>query len=102
LLVDSHEYDDLVAVVSGHTVFVGLPYAEGWAGVIQVFATNCPVTSDWDGDGDVDGTDYGALERCLKGPGMRAGISCENLDLNEDGAVDLADFAVFMLHLTSP
>jgi hypothetical protein len=59
------------------------------------FSITCPITTDWNGDGAVDLTDYGALERCLTGPAASLDRSCAALDLNGDGAVDLADFALF-------
>jgi hypothetical protein len=69
---------------------------------IAIFATNCPVDSDWDGDGVVDRADYLALEGCLQGPSVSVPGTCSTTDLNGDGAVDLRDFSVFLRDFAAP
>ncbi|UCG16286.1 MAG: hypothetical protein JSV19_13430 [Phycisphaerales bacterium] len=54
------------------------------------------VPGDWDGDGDVDLTDYAALADCLTGPGGGPpGSGCNVLDFDVDADIDVADFASF-------
>jgi len=53
-------------------------------------------TGDFQFDGDIDGTDYSALARCMSGPGRVDRLcDCRFLDLDHDGDVDLRDFAHF-------
>jgi len=47
-------------------------------------------------DGDVDLGDYSSMPSCLRGPGAPvAQDPCGSYDLDRNGTVDLADFAVF-------
>lgn len=48
---------------------------------------------DCDGDFDVDGDDFRELALCFAGPTWPLVPSCACFDLNEDGFVDLRDFA---------
>jgi hypothetical protein len=50
---------------------------------------------DLDNDGDVDLQDYAVLAACLAGPLVAPPPSCQVADIEEDGAVDLADVRVF-------
>jgi hypothetical protein len=43
----------------------------------------------------VDLADYEELALCLGGPSVPAGVACSDEDLDEDGDVDLADYALF-------
>ena len=63
-----------------------------------------PVDNDWDGDDDVDLSDYIRFRHCLGGPDtdptpVWGGITIQNcldaFDSEEDADVDLADFAAF-------
>ena len=59
------------------------------------FAPNPGNIADWDGDGDVDLTDYKGLRPYLLGPGTAATGLARDADLDLDGDVDLGDFALF-------
>jgi C1A family cysteine protease len=55
------------------------------------------VPSDFDGDGDVDLSDYGVFLGCYNGPNRAPGAAaCEPADADDDGDVDLADYAGFL------
>lgn len=64
---------------------------------------------DYDGDVDVDATDYGLVfQQCLAGPGVSTppgGCTAEQFgwaDLDDDNDVDLDDFREFQLFFTGP
>lgn len=50
---------------------------------------------DCDGDGDVDPIDYTGLNSCFLGPGGGLDPECDCFDLDDNGDVDLRDFAEF-------
>lgn len=52
---------------------------------------------DFDGDGDVDLTDYAAFPGCMGGPNVGLGPGCEVFDFDGDLDVDTLDFAGFQL-----
>jgi hypothetical protein len=51
---------------------------------------------DFDGDGDVDMTDFAHLQNCLSGDGSAYGPGCADADLDGDGDVDQSDVATFL------
>jgi hypothetical protein len=53
------------------------------------------VPADFDRDRDVDSPDYAALRPCLQGPSVARTPGCAPKDLNNDGHIDLLDFARF-------
>ncbi|UCG16909.1 MAG: hypothetical protein JSV19_02520, partial [Phycisphaerales bacterium] len=59
---------------------------------------------DFDGDGDVDLTDYGVFEICLdfSGPGVATVPACDVFDSDSDSDIDLLDAAAFTLAFTGP
>ena len=57
---------------------------------------------DLDSDGDVDHADLVALIACLRGPGASPPTGCTCADFNNDGHVDLADFARFQMAFDGP
>lgn len=62
-----------------------------------------PGWGDADGDGDVDASDHAEFIACLSGPGGGyAAPGCENLDVDEDGDVDLVDFRLLQTVHTGP
>ncbi len=68
--------------IAGVTVFAG-----------QVTRVNISLGPDFDGDGDVDLTDFTAFQGCFNGPNATPAASgCGAADLDSDGDVDLADF----------
>jgi hypothetical protein len=60
---------------------------------------NCSAFGDADHDGDVDLYDWQELVQCLGGPNVLL-PACEELDLNDDGAVDLADVGLLQKNFT--
>ncbi|MBI4579030.1 MAG: hypothetical protein HY718_04965 [Planctomycetes bacterium] len=54
------------------------------------------IPGDFDGDKDVDQTDFGTFQSCYTVPGD-AGLApaCVGADLDRDGEVRLADFVIF-------
>ena len=63
-------------------------------GNCYIFATPPEVRGDCNGDGVVDLDDHALFSGCISGPEGGIGLQCVCLDLDEDGDVDLADFAV--------
>ena len=64
---------------------------------------NCTAPGDFDGDGDVDQSDFGHLQVCLSGDvsciwctGSLYGIGCEDADFDGDGDVDQYDVSTFL------
>jgi hypothetical protein len=60
------------------------------------------VVGDFDGDGDVDQTDFASLQACLSGSGEPLDAGCEVADLNGDGDVDGADVDSFATCMGGP
>ncbi len=61
-----------------------------------------PVLGDFDGDSDVDLTDYIEFANCLAGPGVQVAPSCRVFDVDVDTDVDLNDYSLFQSILTIP
>jgi hypothetical protein len=76
-----------LAALDGFSVFHYTGYSAN--------APNPGNIADWDGDGDVDRTDYKSWQTYYLGPGAGAAGLARDGDLNGDGHVDLADFALF-------
>jgi hypothetical protein len=56
----------------------------------------CGAYGDFDGDGDVDGVDFGFFASCFNGTGNPyVSVECSVVDRNADGSVDGADFGTF-------
>ncbi|MBI4579168.1 MAG: hypothetical protein HY718_05665, partial [Planctomycetes bacterium] len=64
----------------------------------------CPMNlpMDFDGDGDVDGEDFGHLQACLTGVGGTFLPGCQDADLDGDFDVDGLDIAIFLGCLSGP
>jgi hypothetical protein len=61
------------------------------------------VASDYDVDGDVDLSDYGAFLTCYNGPGNPpAAPDCAAADFDDDGDVDLSDYGEFLSCYNGP
>jgi len=68
-----------------------------WAGV------GGPLPGDFDGDGDVDLSDFTQFQLCFGGSNNPPAATCPpgvNADLDGDGDVDLADFLIFQQNFT--
>lgn len=76
-----------------HVLIDYIRYHEG-ANAPPVICTN--PTADADGDGDVDQTDFGTLQRCLGPIFPTAAPACVCFDRNVSGSVDPSDFNVFL------
>ncbi len=50
---------------------------------------------DFNGDGALDASDFGAFHDCVSGPGGGIMLGCDDGDLDADADVDFADFAPF-------
>lgn len=61
-----------------------------------------PLAADFDGDRDVDQTDFGYLQACFSGPGIDFVEGCGNANLDKDGDVDAEDFARFYQCFSGP
>jgi len=57
-------------------------------------ACNTP-PQDNNGDGFVDGTDYGAFAACFNGTGNPYNGDCACFDVNDDGSIDITDYGTF-------
>ncbi|HRX83896.1 MAG TPA: sialidase family protein [Phycisphaerae bacterium] len=62
----------------------------------------CNSDGDFDGDGDVDLTDYLGFAACFGGPAESAADHCACFDLDVDGDVDLHDVARFQEGFSGP
>ena len=80
------------ATVSSSTLYLSMRFGSVLSG-----------THDFDGDGNVDLTDFAGFQLCFTGPGGGPlGEGCEAFDADDDGDVDLADFSDFQLAFTGP
>lgn len=79
------------------TVAIAAPGASNSPQSITVYLEWTTVAADFDGDGDVDQSDFGHFQTCLTGPQSANPLpkECENADLNADGSVDQSDFGEF-------
>ncbi len=54
--------------------------------------------TDCNEDGYVDLTDYTGFEQCASGPAVPVTEGCECFDVDQNGFVDLLDFAALQVH----
>ena len=59
-------------------------------------------SADADDDGDVDLSDYAALQCCAMATTGPLGEECEDMDLNTDEVVDARDVELFVKQITGP
>lgn len=78
----------------------------GWINLddaVAYVAFQLSAPADFDGDGDVDLTDFGHFQSCFNGPNRPAAQSgCDSADLDSDHDVDLVDFGVFQSCFNGP
>ncbi len=67
----------------------------------QVIALAPHAGGDYDGSGGVDLLDYAEFPGCEDGPDVLVGVLCEPFDCDDDGDVDLYDFAGMGLSLSA-
>jgi len=61
------------------------------------------IPGDFDGDNDVDQTDFGRFQACLTGDGLPQDLpDCQPARLDADPDVDDNDTTLFLTHLTGP
>jgi hypothetical protein len=66
-------------------------------GAVWSFKTASVPRADFDGDGDVDQTDFGHLQNCFfVDISVPTSSGCEDADLTGSGNVDSADFTTFL------
>jgi len=81
----------------GAIVFVGAENAWNSPQAISVQVIIGGVAADLDTDTDVDQADFGLLQACMSGFGIKqTNPDCAKADLDKDGDVDHDDVAVFM------
>jgi hypothetical protein len=64
-----------------------------------------PALGDWDNDGDADLDDFDGFDTCLSGPGAAPPPSqrcLDTFDADQDGDVDVADYAAIQRELSPP
>ena len=67
------------------------------------FSVHAAGPGDADGDGDVDQSDFGALQACYTGPGIaQPEERCFDARLDSDEDVDADDFGIFQNCMTGP
>jgi len=75
-------------------------------GFWSVAAGPAPETAgDFDGDGDVDLSDFAVFAQCFGGANLPVSPGCPagaDADFDDDGDCDLGDFAVFAQNFTGP
>lgn len=82
---------DAAAPNTPQTVTVNLTVT--WAGI----------PGDFDGDNDVDQSDFGVFQSCLSGPGVvQNDPACDKARLDSDRDVDIDDLRLFSICMTGP
>jgi hypothetical protein len=98
-----------LVMAAGVSVTVPLDPETPELGTLSIFGTVVGVglvpalgmPGDFDDDGDVDLTDFGAFQLCFTGSdGGPVGPECEPGDFDGDGDVDLTDFGSYQLAFT--
>jgi Immunoglobulin domain len=80
--------DDNILNGTPHFHDITIPFAEhGFPGPTVVFNDG-----DFDGDGDIDLSDYTLFFDCARGPNEPIADSCDPADFDGDGDIDLQDF----------
>ena len=71
---------------------------------VSLMVVEKPVPGDFDGDRDVDQSDFGRFQTCITGPGVQQFdlVNCANALLDGDVDVDQDDFGVFQGCFSGP
>jgi len=70
---------------------------------IEFYTPQAPIPGDFDGDRDVDQTDFGHLQICFSGSGVaQTDSACQDAKLDGDTDVDASDFAKFAQCMLGP
>lgn len=73
---------------------IGAPCVYKWTCIAST------VFGDLDKDNDADQADFGFIQRCISGPGIRMTDECMAADLDRDVDVDRDDVALFQKRMT--
>jgi hypothetical protein len=85
------------------TITVADVAAENTPQTVGVTLVITPATGDFDGDGDVDLTDFMRFQTCFNGPNRPAAQeNCTDTDMDTDNDVDLQDFLKFQTCYNGP
>jgi len=85
------------------TLTITAPEAQGSPKTVKVELLVTTVPPDFDGDTDVDMTDFGYLQNCFTGPGVPQTLAhCQAARLDPDDDVDQDDVALFINCLSGP
>jgi len=101
---DAHAADTTASFSQAGTYVLRLSATDSqWTSEDDVTITvDAPVIPDFDGDSDVDQSDFGVLQQCCSGSAKPYAPGCEGADLDDDGDVDQSDFDVFLTCLGGP
>jgi hypothetical protein len=99
----SYQTRELAAGVYETQITVDAPAASNSPTTIGMILLVEPFPPDFDGDGDVDQSDFGQLQSCLTGPGIfQADMDCLSTDLDKDEDTDSDDLSAFLQCKTGP
>jgi hypothetical protein len=89
-------YSTAYEALSGNQIAVQMWFTDGTRAIYLV-TMPAPLTPDFDGDGDVDLTDYGTFLGCYNGPNrVPSTPGCAVADFDGDADADLTDYGIFL------
>lgn len=102
-LVVSLDTADLLEGVYESALTVSAEGAIGSPAAVPVSLRITRKPGDFDGDRDVDQSDFGIFQQCYTGPSnVQAAPACAGTDFDGDADVDVADFARFQACFSGP